>query len=106
MLWWVVFATGTWLAERLPAAPLYAVARALAELVASLLHPSRNRLRRNLSRASGEMLAIGRLASLLRHAHRTQLTNDVDLMRSRRISDADVSRQVQSGGPGWESIIA
>ncbi len=106
MLWWVVFATGTWLAERLPAAPLYAVARALAELLASLPLPSRNRLRRNLSRASGESLASGRLAALVRQAHRTQLTNYVDLMRSRRISDAEVSRRVQSGGPGWDAMIA
>ena len=101
----MVFATGTWLAEHLPAAPLYAFARVLADLVASLPLPSRNRLRRNLSRAAEEPLASARLAALVRQAHRTQLTNYVDLMRSRRISDGEVSRRVQPGGPGWDAMI-
>jgi KDO2-lipid IV(A) lauroyltransferase len=106
MAWWAVFAAGTWLAERLPSAVVYLAGRVAALVIVLLPVAPRERLRRNLSRASGEALGSARLAAFVRLAYATQLTNYIDLMRSRRISEAEVAGAMQASGPGWDALLA
>jgi lauroyl/myristoyl acyltransferase len=63
MLVWMLFATGTWLAEHLPGRLLDAMVVPVALLLAHLPTAARSRLRRNLARASG--LADERLNGLV-----------------------------------------
>lgn len=106
MVWWAVFAAGAWLAERLPEGLVYLGGRVVARVIVLLPVAPRERLRRNLSRASGEALGSARLSVLVRLAYATQLTNYIDLMRSRRISEAEVAGAMRAGGPGWDALLS
>ncbi|HEU5316205.1 MAG TPA: lysophospholipid acyltransferase family protein [Chloroflexota bacterium] len=97
---------GVAVAERAPGAPLYALGRAIAPLLAATPSGARNRLRRNLARASGESLGSRRLDSLVREAYVTQVANYLDLLRYRRISVEEIARTYVATGPGWEPFLA
>jgi KDO2-lipid IV(A) lauroyltransferase len=106
MFWWAVLRLGVAVAERVPGVPLYAVGRLIAWLLAAAPSTTRNRLRRNLARASGESLTSPRLDRLVREAYATQVANYLDLLRYRRISEQEIARTFTTTGPGWDAFRA
>jgi KDO2-lipid IV(A) lauroyltransferase len=105
MVWLGLFAAGVRLAEWLPAWVLYALARGVALALAALPSAGRARLGHNLSRASGEPEHSPRLRRLVRRAFTIQASNYVDLMRTRRITPAEIGQRYSPDGPGWDSLL-
>ena len=106
MSWWLLFAAGSRLAERLPAPIVYSVGSVIARLLAVVPSAPRGRLRRNLARAAGVSLGDRRLNALVISAYATQVANYLDLLRIRSLSVPDVARRFTLEGPGWEPFLA
>jgi lauroyl/myristoyl acyltransferase len=105
MIWWALIAVGVAVAERVPGEPLYALGRLVAWVLASVPSATRTRLRRNLSRASGESLTSRQLDRLVGEAYALQVANYIDLLRYRRIGPDEIARSYTATGPGWEEFL-
>lgn len=99
-----LFTTGMWLAEWLPAAPLYGLARLVGWLLSEIPSTARRRLRRNLARVFGTSPDAAGLRPYVRRVYQTQAANYVDLLRARRIAPEDVARRIVRDGGGWPAI--
>lgn len=106
MFWWALFSAGVRLAELLPARMLYGAGAAVARVLASAPSPARDRLRRNFSRVTGQSPSSSAVARLVREAYSLQVANYVDLMRTRRISRAEVEARYTTTGPGWAAMVS
>lgn len=105
MVWWALFAAGVRLAELLPAGALYRAGTTLARAIALVPTAARERLQRNLARVTGLAPGSAALAKLTQRVYELQVHNYLDLMRTRRISRAEIDRRYTATGPGWQAMV-
>lgn len=101
-----LFRVGIWLAERLPAAWLYAAAHVVGRVLAVLPTAAAGRLRHNLGQVMDLSADDPRLRPYVRQVYTTQASNYVDLLRRTRITEAEITARFEQGGPGWAPLLA
>lgn len=102
-LW--LFRAGVGLAEWLPTAWWYRLARLTGLLVSLVPTAQRRRLRANLAQAAGVAESSPALSNMLRRAYQTHAQNYADLLRAQTFRPEEIAERVRSAGGGWDAFL-
>ncbi len=101
-----LFLAGVRLAEWLPVAASYRLARLVALCLSYVPTAPQRRLRRNLAQVTGLPSTSPAVRRLARRAFQVQAANYVDLLRGRVIDQDELERRFVRVGEGWPAFEA